>query len=77
MLSLLEVLEREHRLNGLAGLAARLCRVEAEWHGEAAPMLTSKRRLIHSGSWICFCRKFDRTAQADAMGGRVVALTME
>ena len=36
MPSLLEVLEREHRLNGLAGLAARLCRVEAEWHGEVS-----------------------------------------
>ena len=36
MPSLLEVLEREHRLNGLAGLAARLCQVEAEWHGEGS-----------------------------------------
>ena len=35
MPALLEVLEREHRLNGLSGLLARLCRVEAEWHGEA------------------------------------------
>ena len=33
MPALLEVLEREHRLNGLSGLLARLCRVEAEWHG--------------------------------------------
>ena len=32
MPALLEVLEREHRLNGLSGLA-RLCRVEAEWQG--------------------------------------------
>jgi len=42
MPALLEVLEREHRLNGLSGLMARLCRVEAEWQdgddrpGEAA-----------------------------------------
>ena len=35
MPALLEVLEREHRLNGLSGLLARLCRVEAEWHGGA------------------------------------------
>ena len=34
MPALLEVLEREFRLNGLAGLAARLCKVEAEWQGE-------------------------------------------
>ena len=33
MPALLEVLEREHRLNGLSGLVARLCHVEAEWHG--------------------------------------------
>ena len=33
MPALLEVLEREHRLNGLSGLVARLCRVEAEWQG--------------------------------------------
>ena len=37
MPALLEVLEREHRLNGLSGLLARLCRVEAEWHGSADP----------------------------------------
>jgi len=35
MPALLEVLEREHRLNGLSGLLSRLCRVEAEWHGDA------------------------------------------
>ena len=35
MPALLEVLEREHRLTGLSGLLARLCRVEAEWHGGA------------------------------------------
>ena len=35
MPALLEVLEREHRLNGLSGLVARLCRVEDEWHGSA------------------------------------------
>ena len=34
MPALLEVLAREHRLNGLSGLAARLCQVEAEWHGD-------------------------------------------
>ncbi len=34
MPALLEVLEREHRLRGLAGLADRLCSVEAEWHGQ-------------------------------------------
>lgn len=34
MPALLEVLEREFRLNGLAGLAARLCKVEAEWQDE-------------------------------------------
>ena len=33
MPAILEVLEREHRNNGLAGLASRLCTVEAEWHG--------------------------------------------
>ena len=37
MPALLEVLEREHRLNGLSGLLSRLCRVEAEWHGSADP----------------------------------------
>ena len=37
MPALLEVLEREHRLNGLSGLLARLCRVEDEWHGSADP----------------------------------------
>jgi hypothetical protein len=31
MPSLLEVLEHEHKQGGLAALAARLCRVEAEW----------------------------------------------
>ena len=36
MPAILDVLEGEHRHNGLAGLATRLCRVEAEWHGEAA-----------------------------------------
>ena len=34
MPALLEVLEREHKLHGLAGLADRLCSVEAEWHGQ-------------------------------------------
>ena len=34
MPALLEVLEREHKLHGLAGLADRLCRVEAEGHGQ-------------------------------------------
>ena len=34
MPALLEVLEREHNLRGLAGLADRLCTVEAEWHGQ-------------------------------------------
>lgn len=34
MPALLDVLEREHRLHGLAGLAARLTQVEAEWQGE-------------------------------------------
>ena len=34
MPALLEVLEQNYRLNGLAGLAARLTQVEAEWHGE-------------------------------------------
>ena len=33
MPALLEVLEREHNMRGLAGLADRLCSVEAEWHG--------------------------------------------
>ena len=32
MPALLEVLEREHKLRGLAGLADRLCTVEAGWH---------------------------------------------
>ena len=32
MPALLEVLEREYRLNGLSGLVTRLCLVEAEWH---------------------------------------------
>jgi hypothetical protein len=36
MPALLEVLEREHNLRGLAGLADRLCSVEAEWHGQPA-----------------------------------------
>ena len=36
MPALLEVLEREHRLNGLCGLVARLCRIEAEWQGDAS-----------------------------------------
>ena len=35
MPALLEVLEREHRLNGLCGLVGRLCRIEAEWQGDA------------------------------------------
>ena len=34
MPALLEVLEREHNMRGLAGLADRLCSVEAEWHGQ-------------------------------------------
>ena len=33
MPAILEVLQREHRNHGLAGLASRLCSVEAEWHG--------------------------------------------
>ena len=36
MPALLEVLEREHKMRGLAGLAGRLCSVEAEWHGQPA-----------------------------------------
>ncbi|QNI99844.1 hypothetical protein SynA1562_01011 [Synechococcus sp. A15-62] len=36
MPALLEVLEREHKLRGLAGLADQLCSVEAEWHGQPA-----------------------------------------
>ena len=36
MPALLEVLEREHKLRGLAGLADRLCSVEGEWHGQPA-----------------------------------------
>ena len=36
MPALLEVLEREHKLRGLAGLAGRLCSVEAEWHSQPA-----------------------------------------
>ncbi|MEC8732154.1 MAG: hypothetical protein VXX51_02760 [Cyanobacteriota bacterium] len=36
MPALLEVLEREHNLRGLAGLADRLCSVEAEWQGQPA-----------------------------------------
>jgi len=37
MPALLEVLEREHKMHGLAGLADRLCTVEAEWHGQPSP----------------------------------------
>ena len=36
MPALLEVLEREYNMRGLAGLADRLCSVEAEWHGQPA-----------------------------------------
>lgn len=36
MPSLLEVLEREHKQGGLAALATRLCRVEAEWSNSPA-----------------------------------------
>ena len=36
MPALLEVLEREHKMRGLAGLADRLCSVEAEWHGQTS-----------------------------------------
>jgi len=36
MPALLDVLEREHRLHGLAGLANRLCHVEADWHGDGS-----------------------------------------
>ena len=36
MPALLGVLERERKLRGLAGLADRLCSVEAEWHGQPA-----------------------------------------
>ena len=46
MPALLEVLEREHNMRGLAGLADRLCNVEAEWHGqpssEAAGIATAE-----------------------------------
>ena len=35
MPALLDVLKTEHRQKGLAGLAGRLCAVEAEWHGAA------------------------------------------
>ena len=34
MPALLEVLEREYNMRGLAGLADRLCSVEVEWHGQ-------------------------------------------
>ena len=34
MPALLEVLEREFNLNGLAGLVGQLCKVEQEWQGE-------------------------------------------
>ena len=34
MPALLEVPERDFRLNGLAGLVGRLCTVEQEWQGE-------------------------------------------
>ena len=36
MPAILDVLQREHREQGLAGLAARLCAVEAEWDGGTA-----------------------------------------
>ena len=41
MPALLEVLEREYKLHGLAGLADRLCSVEAEWHGQSSESRTS------------------------------------
>ena len=34
MPAILEVLQREQRQQGLAGLASRLCAVEAEWNGD-------------------------------------------
>ena len=34
MPSILEVLEREHRRNGLQGMGLRLCQIEAEWQEE-------------------------------------------
>jgi hypothetical protein len=34
MPAILEVLEREFRLNGLSGLASKLCQVEREWQEE-------------------------------------------
>lgn len=36
MPALLEVLERDYNRKGLPGLAARLCRVEAEWQASGA-----------------------------------------
>ena len=37
MPSILEVLERDYKAQGLQGLASRLCQVEKEWHGEERP----------------------------------------
>ena len=49
MPALLEVLEREHRLNGLSGLVARLCRVEDEWHGRADQADEATNQRDHFG----------------------------
>ena len=37
MPSILEVLERDYKAQGLQGLASRLCQVENEWHEEEHP----------------------------------------
>ena len=39
--SILEVLERDYKAQGLQGLASRLCQVENEWHGEERPIDTN------------------------------------
>ena len=36
--SILEVLERDYKAQGIQGLATRLCQVENEWHGEERPL---------------------------------------
>lgn len=62
MPSLLEVLEREHKQGGLAGLAARLCRVEAEWsNSPAGGGEASAKQPTLLDNWICFSRKSART----------------
>ena len=38
MPALLEVLEQDHKRQGLSGLAARLCRVEQQWQEEDHPV---------------------------------------